>query len=135
ASDSVWDEGRFRLFISHTHEHKAAVGWQKGGLALLGIDAFVAHDDIEPSREWQVVIEEALASCDAVAAWLTPDSPDSHWTDQEVGFCVGRTIQVIPVQVGIKSIWLHRQVPGIACWKPESSRSARRSRRPSPDTP
>jgi TIR domain-containing protein len=98
---SVWDEDKFRLFISHTSEHKQDVASLKRGLATFGIDAFVAHDDIEPSREWQVDIEDALATCDAIAAWLTPDFPESRWTDQEVGFCVGRTIQVIPVQMGI----------------------------------
>src|SRR5262249_54560409 len=64
-------------------------------------DAFVAHEDIEPSLEWQDVIEEALKTCGAMVAWLTPDFPTSDWTDQEIGYCLARETLVIPVRVGL----------------------------------
>jgi hypothetical protein len=89
-----------RLFISHTHHAKIHVAAQKLALASFGIHAFVAHEDIEPSHEWQAVIEQALATCDALIAWLTPEFPQSQWCDQEVGFAMSRTIQIIPVRVG-----------------------------------
>jgi len=54
-----------------------------------------------PSQEWQEVIESALATCDAMLAWVTPDSSQSNWTDQEVGFCVGRGTLIIPVRLGL----------------------------------
>jgi hypothetical protein len=77
------------------------IGFLKTLLRSYGIDGFVAHDDIEPTREWQDVIESALATCEALLAWLTEDFPGSRWTDQEVGFCVGRSVLVIPVRRGL----------------------------------
>jgi hypothetical protein len=47
------------------------------------------------------MIESALATCEAMLAWLTPDFSGSRWTDQEVGFCVGRAVLVIPVRRGL----------------------------------
>jgi len=101
SGDNIWEPKNLRLFVSHTSQHKDEVGAQKRGLAALGVHAFVAHEDIEPSHEWQEVIELALATCDAMLAWVTPDSPQSNWTDQEVGFCVGRGTLIIPVRLGL----------------------------------
>jgi hypothetical protein len=99
--ENIWEQDKLRLFVSHTSANKQAVAALKFGLAMLGVDAFVAHEDIEPSLEWQDVIELALATCDAMVAWLTPDFAESRWTDQEVGFCLARSTLVIPVRVGI----------------------------------
>jgi TIR domain len=55
---------------------------------------------IEPTREWQKVIELALRSCDVLMAYVTPDFAQSRWTDQEVGWAMGRGVVLIPVKVG-----------------------------------
>ena len=99
--DRIWEADKLRLFVSHTSPNKVLVGSLKFGLAFRGVDAFVAHSDIEPTREWQDVIESALATCDAMLPWLTPDFPASKWTDQEVGFALSRSILVIPVRLGL----------------------------------
>lgn len=57
----------------------------------------MAHDDIEPTKEWQLEIERALRTADALAAIITPDFVDSRWCDQEVGFAFGRGKLVIPL--------------------------------------
>lgn len=97
----IWPDGALRLFMSHTSAHKGPVS----ALALLlghqGIHGFVAHEDIEPTREWQDVIESALTTCDALAAYLTPDFASSKWCDQEVGFCVSRAIPIVPLKFGM----------------------------------
>jgi hypothetical protein len=49
AADHIWDAGMFRLFISHVHTHKVAVGAIKRHLGVVGISGFVAHEDITPS--------------------------------------------------------------------------------------
>ena len=54
---------------------------------------------IEPSREWQEVIELALRSCDIMLAYVTPDFRESRWCDQEVGWALGRELVVLPVKV------------------------------------
>lgn len=101
AAAEIWPADRFRLFVSHTSTYKDAIGDLRFSLEYEGISAFVAHADIEPTRTWQDVIESALDTCDALAAYLTPDFPGSNWTDQEVGFCVGRAVLILPIRVGL----------------------------------
>lgn len=88
-----------RVFLSHRHENRFVVGHVKVRLAdRFGITAFVAHYDIEPSKEWRAVIKTALASCDALAAFLDPGFHKSQWCDQEVGWAMGRGVPIIPVR-------------------------------------
>ena len=69
-------------------------------LARYGVHAFVAHEDIEPTKEWQIEIERALRSCDALCAFLTPEFVESKWCDQEVGFVVEARKLVVPLRMG-----------------------------------
>ena len=109
----LWPAGRFRLFLSHTSKHKVAVAQLKAELALRGIAAFVAHEDIEPSLKWQEEIELGLRSMHALAALLTPDFHASLWTDHELGWALGRGIQIIPVRYGIDPYGLAGKYQGI----------------------
>lgn len=88
------------LFVSHTSAHKSEVSAIKTALAPWGVVAFVAHEEIEPTREWQIEIERALQSCDALLAYVTDDFPASRWTDQEVGWAYGRRVPVFAVRAG-----------------------------------
>jgi hypothetical protein len=101
AADHIWDSGMLRLFISHVHTHKAAVGLLKRHLHVLGISGFVAHQDIAPSLEWQAEIDLALRTAQATLALLTTDFHGSHWTDQELGVTIARGVLVIPVDLGV----------------------------------
>lgn len=101
ASDAgPWKSGHFRLFLSHAHEHKSLAGDLREYLGRWAVDVFVAHDTIEPSREWQDEIESALGTADALAALLTPEFVHSFWCDQEVGFCLARGIPLVPIAHG-----------------------------------
>lgn len=100
-ADSPWDTGGFRLFITHLATQKADVGELKAALVEHAIEGFVAHQTIEPTQEWQNVVEAALRSCDGLAAWLTPGIRDSSWCDQEIGFAVARSILVVPIRCGV----------------------------------
>lgn len=102
SSDSrFWQTNYFRLFISHLSEHKVKQSQLKKVLKEYGISAFVAHADIEPTKEWMNEIETALFSMDALVAVLTPGFDKSKWTDQEVGVAIGRDILIIPIQKGM----------------------------------
>lgn len=96
----LWPDRRFRLFLSHVSKHKIAVAKLKEELALRGVAAFIAHEDIEPSLDWQREIELALRSMNALAALITADFHASHWTDQELGWALGRGLLVLPVRLG-----------------------------------
>jgi hypothetical protein len=65
-----------------------------------GITSFVAHKDIKPTAEWQNEIELALSTCDALVALLHPEFHESEWTDQEIGFVMGRAMPVFSVTLG-----------------------------------
>ena len=97
----MWEEERFRLFLSFVSEHASFAMNLKRALSYWGIDAFISHEDIEPDDEWQMVIESALDSCHALAAILTPAYHESSWTDQEVGWAKGRGVPVISLRLGL----------------------------------
>lgn len=97
----LWTAGYVRLFISHVSAHKATMAELKQCLLGYGISAFVAHEDIEPTREWLIEIEKALRTADIFLAYLTPDFHESKWTDHEVGFAICRRVPIIPIRVGI----------------------------------
>lgn len=89
-NDRMWKPGYFRLFISHLSEYKVSAANLKGCLQNFGIDGFVAHEDITPSKEWEQEIEAALFSMDALCAIVAPGFEKSRWCDQEVGIALGR---------------------------------------------
>lgn len=99
--ERIWSPGMFRLFISHVAAHKVAVSALKYRLSHLGISGFVAHEDIEPTREWELEIANALRSMQGLLALLTTDFHGSNWTDQEVGAAVARGVTIIPVRLGL----------------------------------
>ncbi len=95
-----WATGSFRLFISHTTDFRESAGRLRKQLTPWGIDAFVAHDVIEPTREWRDEIEAALRTCDAMCAMVTPEFVESRWCDQEVGFALARGVVIVPMKIG-----------------------------------
>jgi hypothetical protein len=93
-----WRKGMLRLFVSHLAAKRDFAAGLQEALLEYGISAFVAHNDIEPTSEWQAQIETALATCDALIALLHEHFHASPWTDQEIGFAMGRGIPVFAVR-------------------------------------
>jgi len=93
-------ENCYRVFLSHKTEVKRETYALKEKLRIYGISAFVAHEDIDPTKEWQKEIENALSSMDCFVALLTEQFHDSIWTDQEVGYALGRGVPMISVRLG-----------------------------------
>ena len=97
---SYWKVGYYKVFISHVSKYKSSASNLKLMLEPYGISAFVAHQDIKPSKEWEIEIEKALFSMNALCAILTPDFNKSSWCDQEVGYAFGRNVLTIPIDKG-----------------------------------
>jgi signal recognition particle subunit SEC65 len=96
----IWDGGKeFRLFLSHLAIHKDKANRLKGTLAQYHISAFVAHEDIHPTREWQNEIEKALHTMDAMLAIHTKGFSQSIWTQQEIGFALGRGVKILSLRL------------------------------------
>jgi len=74
----------------------------KRGLEYWGVDAFLAHEDIKPSKEWQEEIIENLRNCHVFMPLLTDHFRDSEWTDQESGMARIESKIIIPLSVDIQ---------------------------------
>ena len=97
---TFWEAGFSRIFVSHLARFRGFAGEIQQEMLLHGMSSFVAHNDIEPTTEWQDEIELALASCDAMLVLLHPGFHKSHWTDQEIGYAMGRGIMIATVRLG-----------------------------------
>jgi hypothetical protein len=98
-ADDLWPVGTVRVFFSHLAGRKKEVHDLAEVLRKIGFSCFVAHDEIKPSRSWLREIERALRSCDLLVAYISPKFAESDWTDQEVGWALGRDLVVIPISV------------------------------------
>jgi len=98
---SFWTNGYLRVFLSHISTHKKEASDLQQVLSNYAISTFVAHEDIEPTKDWQNEIEGALLTMDAFVALITPDFHSSNWTDQEIGFALARRVLVIPIRLGM----------------------------------
>jgi hypothetical protein len=98
---SCWLPDSFRLFITHVHTHKLLAAQLRTTLREFWVSCFVAHNDIEPTKQWQEEIELALRTADALLALLSDDFHGSCWTDQEVGIGIGTGLVVVPVKLDI----------------------------------
>ena len=100
-SPDFWSSSDARVFISHVSNIKERTSQLKIALTDFGMHGFVAHEDIEPTREWQVEIEVALATMDSLVALLSPGFNESKWCDQEVGVAIGRRVPIVPVRIDL----------------------------------
>jgi hypothetical protein len=100
---NIWKPGYIRLFISHRDAHKKEAAALADTLETYGVSSFVAHDNIEPMEEWQHTIRKAMQSMEIMLAFVTEDFSESFWTNQEVGFALGRGVPVIPLKLGKKA--------------------------------
>ena len=90
----------FRLFISHISKDRAIATRLKTALAAYSIAGFVAHEDIHPTLAWQDEIERGLQTMHALIAVHTPGFSASIWTQQEIGYALGRGVKVISFKMG-----------------------------------
>lgn len=97
----VWENNdKFKVFLSHVSKDKDKAHRTREALSAYNIAAFVAHDDIEPTLDWQVQIERALHSMEAYISIHTEGYKQSTWCQQETGFAVGRGTKVIALRMG-----------------------------------
>lgn len=99
--EELWGGSGLRFFISHSHVDKLRAAELKEHLENLGAQAFVTHEDIQPTQHWPEEMRHALDSMHVLVALLTKDFRKSKWTDQEVGYAIASEVPVIPVRLGI----------------------------------
>lgn len=90
----------FRLFVSHVSADKDKAIRLRTCLEAHSISAFVAHEDIHPTKEWEQELLRALTTMDACLAMHTKGFAASNWTQQEIGFAVCRGVKIISFKMG-----------------------------------
>ena len=61
----------------------------------------MAHEDIEPSKEWVEEIIRNLKECDVFIPFINENFKKSKWTDQESGIVFAKDAFVIPINIGL----------------------------------
>lgn len=87
-----------KAFISHVSKDKKIAKKLRDVLICYNIEAFVAHEDIKPSEEWQTEIINALSTSDFFISIHTNGFKASTWCQQEIGYAISRQIKVIPIK-------------------------------------
>ncbi len=95
---TFWKKNCYKIFLSHISSFKKEAAELQNQLEYFGLSAFVAHEDIEPTKEWQAEIEVALETMDGLVALLSPGFHKSKWTDQEIGFAIGKGVPIVPIR-------------------------------------
>ena len=90
---------KINVFLSYSSKDKKIVSNLKEALTYLGLESFMAHDDIQPSEEWQNRILSELRELQIFIAVMTKNFSKSDWTNQEVGAAIIRDVIVIPVSL------------------------------------
>lgn len=90
-----------RVFLSYSSHDKEFAGQLKKELELRGLEAFLAHEDIEPTQEWEGVIFENLKTCNVFIPLLSKNFKESEWTDQETGVAVSEDKLIIPLKIDV----------------------------------
>lgn len=89
-----------RAFISYAHTDRVYAGQVRQVLAQVGIESFLAHEDLETSEEWKHRILDELALCDLFVPVLSQHFLRSLWAPQEAGFVVSRhSVVIAPLSV------------------------------------
>jgi hypothetical protein len=87
-----------KAFISHISKDKKIAKKLRDVLKCYNIEAFVAHEDIKASEEWQTELVNALNTSDFFVSIHTKGFKDSAWCQQEIGYAIARQVKIIPIK-------------------------------------
>ena len=90
---------QIKIFFSYSTENRKEVGRINRNLEGEVFKGFLAHEDINPSREWQDEIHRNLRECDVFIPYITKKFKESKWTDQECGIAYAHSKLIIPLEV------------------------------------
>ena len=97
--ENTFVENTLKVFISYFHGDKRIAGAIKKALHYYDIDAFLAHEDIQVSEEWQKIILDNLRKCDIFIAIISENFKQSIWTNQEIGFASCQKKMIVPISI------------------------------------
>ena len=87
-------------FVSYSHVDRKFGRQAKVVLGEVGIDAFLAHEDLETSEQWRDRILDELRRCDLFVPLLSKNFLESKWAPQEAGFIASRSeVAIAPLSI------------------------------------
>lgn len=102
AQEIKYSEKRpIRVFLSYSNRDLDLVNEIKKKLDVYCFETFLAHEDIEPSKEWEEVIILKLKECDVFIPFISENFKESKWTDQESGIAFADNKFIIPIDIGL----------------------------------
>ncbi len=91
-------KGPIRAFLSYSTDDKVLAGKIKYTLeAFWNFDIFLAHEDLDPSVEWESEILRNLHNCELFMPLISPNFHKSKWTDQESGIAFNKSKVILPI--------------------------------------
>ena len=87
------------IFISHAYKDKREASAIKSRLAKLGLDVFVAHEDIDGGTEWITSLRSNIKKCDIFLVLFSKNYHEAQYTDQESGMAIGYDKTIIPIRI------------------------------------
>lgn len=103
-----------KLFISHAQGTQRQYAHElKGKFTRYGIEAFVAHDDIEPDAVWRVELMKHLVVMDALLFLSDEPGNASAWCNQELGYAIGSQKRVLSLLRGAPPVGFAAERQGI----------------------
>jgi hypothetical protein len=89
-----------KAFISYSTKDKKYGATVKSAMAEIGIESFLAHDDLRVSEEWAERILVELKRCEIFTPLLSDAFRNSDWCGQETGIVVRRrAVLIIPLSI------------------------------------
>jgi hypothetical protein len=92
---------RIKVFLSYSTIDKNAAGVIKFQLESFGYDVFLAHHDLQPSQIWIEEIIKNINECDVFLPFLTENSFNSFWVNQEIGIGFIKKKLIIPFKINL----------------------------------
>ena len=89
------------VFISHSTDDVDLAKRIKSWLEDIGIRVFIAHQDIEPSNDFDTAIIEQVKSSIVYLALLTKNFQKSDWCDQEAGIAIATNSIILPIKIDV----------------------------------
>lgn len=78
-----------KVFISHAETDAKTALRLATALREVGLDPFVAEDEMYPGDNWAEVIGRGLAEAEAMIVLLSPESLRSRWVRNEISHALG----------------------------------------------
>lgn len=93
-------DGFPKIFITHASGEKELASEVKSYLRMIGFLGFVAHEDIEATREWENVILQELSTCAGMVVIASSSAKESFYVNQEIGSAIGAGRGVVSILNG-----------------------------------